>query len=306
MQIVIERPLTQTFECDENNKLIGELVDDSSVYGSFKLVCDRVTMRAMLGSLSFVGFMFGAMIGGAVSDKTGRKKCSILSSLLMLIGSQCWAANSYYSYGILRLICGIGTGCGMVGIFVLQMELVSKGHRGWMGGFGLNGSWSLGGIVVCIAAANIHAAAPSAPVSFASEWRKVALVTVCCAAVQMVLVFFSDETPTWLLSQGRVEEAWAVLERAASKNKTQVPARATCILSIAKKEDSKNSVTSANEGSTYGRQLQDIILKDEEPPKGAPSAPLLPDKSGIQLMFSRELNMGVPMWRTTLLNFLCW
>eukprot|EP00960_Hanusia_phi_P003896 114767-Hanusia_phi.AAC.4 len=147
--------------CDATSGgFVGEFVDRSSVSVSFSLVCSREVLRGSLGSIFFSGFGFGSFFGGILSDKIGRRKAIFVVNALQLVGSGSFVASNYYVYALFRLFAGAGCGAGIVVNFVLMMEFVGNKHRGWMGGFGMNGLWSLGGLVIGLLASFIHEVMP--------------------------------------------------------------------------------------------------------------------------------------------------
>jgi hypothetical protein len=64
-----------------------------------------------------------------------------------------------------------------VGNYVLMMEMASKKHRGWLGGFGLNGLWSVGSVLVAQAGAVAHRMAEKQALGI-KEWQAVSLTTM--------------------------------------------------------------------------------------------------------------------------------
>jgi MFS family permease len=284
-QIVTERPLVVPFECDENNQLVGTLVDDSSVFGTFQLVCDKTTMRASVSSGTFIGFMLGTIFAGWMTDAHGRKASSIMSCILMVIGTQCWVAPNVTAYMILRLISGMGCGFGMCGVYVCVMELVSRPHRGWIGSIGLNGMWSFGGVVSALVAMNVHQAAVDGTFDLGdtvTEWRAIGLFVAILSFLGLLVVFATTETPTWYLSKGRAADAWDVLDKIAATNgrKGPLPSRETHHLVLVKNQKQNPTEGDGSASADEGRS--------------------------ILALFSTIPICGVPIWRVTLISMLGW
>ena len=284
-QIVTERPLVVPFECDENNQLVGTLVDDSSVYGTFQLVCDKTPMRASVSSGTFIGFMIGTIFAGWMTDAHGRRASSIMSCILMVGGTQSWVAPNATAYMILRLFSGMGCGFGMCGIYVCVMELVSRPHRGWIGSIGLNGTWSFGGVVSALVAMNVHQAAVDGAFDLGqtvTEWRAVGLFVAILSFMGLLVVFATTETPTWYLSKGRAADAWDVLDKIAATNgrKGPLPSRETHHLVLVKNQ--KQNPTEGDGGASAD------------------------EARSVLALFSTIPICGVPIWRVTLISMLGW
>jgi hypothetical protein len=67
--------------------------------------------QSMITSVVFIGFFFGALFWGAISDVIGRKKVLIcVSTLILIFGVASAAAPEYYTLLLLRCLAGFGIG----------------------------------------------------------------------------------------------------------------------------------------------------------------------------------------------------
>jgi len=118
-------------------------------------------------------------------------------------------APDYWSLLIFRAICGFGVG-GSTVAFDLLAEFVPTQARGNFL-MAINYSWTAGGMFVV----GMAWAVLSSP----SGWRELAYLTAAPILLACVAgVFFLPESPRWLLTQGRKEEAVQVILDAARVN----------------------------------------------------------------------------------------
>eukprot|EP00802_Teleaulax_amphioxeia_P011014 Tamp_11044.p1 GENE.Tamp_11044~~Tamp_11044.p1 ORF type:complete len:605 (+),score=63.72 Tamp_11044:41-1816(+) len=230
-QVVVERaPATMcsTFEdtaCQDcsDGRFLGQIMDTATVAATFELLCDRAVLRGYLGSVFFFGFGIGSYAGGLLSDRIGRLRSLYVVDALMCAGSLSALAGSYTSYLLLRFVAGLGCGSGIVVSFVLMLEFIGAKHRGWMGGFGMNGLWAVGGVVVGLQGAAVHAAYRDGRASMLYEWQAVAMLPLVLSILHAFATVLLPESPRWLAAQGNLDEARRVLERAAVVNGSSLP-----------------------------------------------------------------------------------
>ncbi|KAE9002225.1 hypothetical protein PR002_g17687 [Phytophthora rubi] len=156
-------------------------------------------------------WIFGAVIGslccGYFSDKFGRKKVLMFNCIFMIAGGITQAtASCIWTFAAGRLIAGLasGTATGTVGAYVNEL---SPPHMRNTLGLGLQISTTIG-----ILFPSIYFVL--AGTSFAYGWRYVAAFP--CVLGLLFLLFaplLSVESPAWLLTQNRREEARLVITR---------------------------------------------------------------------------------------------
>jgi MFS family permease len=149
------------------------------------------------------GAVIGALLGGWLSDKIGRRTV-FLSTMLMFIVlaiAQAFAPNMVWLV-IIRLVLGIPLGSDISNGYTYIMESMPKGEREVMGNrwqfmFALGEVATLGVIAVLIVAELPHDLV----------WR----VTLGLGAVPAAVIFFMrhdlPETAIWLIRHGRFREA---------------------------------------------------------------------------------------------------
>jgi putative MFS transporter len=165
----------------------------------------KVTTIALFSSATFAGMLVGSVIGGVISDHVGRKRALIGTTLFYagfsLLNAFAWNPASLL---VTRLLTGIGisamTVVGIAYISEIYPARLRGGFQGWVLTLGLTG-------VPCTALV-ARLVAPIAPWGWRLifVWGSIGLLFPLFARVL-------EESPRWLESHGRLEEADAVLDR---------------------------------------------------------------------------------------------
>lgn len=163
-----------------------------------------------IGSATFVGYILGALISGKLADRFGRKNIMIAGLIIYCFSAFfCAASNSFYQILAARCFGGIGIGAESVIIAPFLTEFVPQKYRGRFAG-GMSGFISLG----FVAAALIGYL--TIPVS-QSGWR--VFFVICGLPLLLVPLWAAilEESPVWLASQNRLQDAARVLSRVYGK-----------------------------------------------------------------------------------------
>jgi MFS family permease len=142
-----------------------------------------------------------------IADTFGRKICVGIGSGLVIVGSIIgMAIQNHWAFFGARVISGIGMGIAQTAAPLLATEIAHPRQRQTATAL-YNASWCLGAIG--------SAAATYATISIANSWswRVPCLLQVSYPLFQILgLMFFVPESPRWLVSKGRNDEALAILE----------------------------------------------------------------------------------------------
>jgi MFS transporter, putative metabolite:H+ symporter len=159
----------------------------------------------VLGSANFVGFFFGALFAGALGDLIGRRAVMMYALLLYCVASLVSAgAQSWPAFFVARVVAGVGTGAESAIIAPYLAEFVARRLRGAFTG-ALAGFFSFGFIAAALLGRFIVPASEEG-------WRVVLILT---ATPVLMLLWWRralPESPRWLESRGRAQEAAAVLD----------------------------------------------------------------------------------------------
>lgn len=94
---------SDTIKCDEF--IWNSRPNALSATQSFKLVCDKSTLRASADSLMMFGVLIGSYVFGDLSDKFGRKPIFMLSLLIQAVfGLLTSIAPEFITYSICRMV----------------------------------------------------------------------------------------------------------------------------------------------------------------------------------------------------------
>ncbi len=196
---------------------IGERLTER---GTLHITAGQVGLAA---SIYLLGEVCGALYFGQLADKLGRRKLFIVTLGIYLAGNLLTAFSFNLAFFIItRFIAGLGIGGEYAAINSAIDELIPADYRGRVD-LTINGTYWLGAMIG--AAANI---------AFLNEsifganfgWRLGLLVGPIIGAMVWGLRRHIPESPRWLLTHGRPDEADVVvdgIEREIVSNGTQLP-----------------------------------------------------------------------------------
>ena len=199
---------TLTDQCFENkvSSCTNLTFSESTIVADWSLVCDRNWLgKATMSALMF-GFLSGALFLGKVADSFGRKS-TLMLTLWGLIFSNLLSSNTgdLAVYFVSRFLVGFFVAGLAIAVAVLVSELVGPAHRG-MFGLATLVSFPLGIIALAFTA------------SFYRDWRQLCQFVSLLGLPFLLCHWYLVESPRWLLSQHRLEEAEAVLYTIARGN----------------------------------------------------------------------------------------
>ena len=158
-------------------------------------------------SMALWGTVVGALFGGYPTQKYGRKKVLIWIGILFTISSLGSAiAPSPYIFSFFRFIGGLGIGVSSVAAPTYVSEISTPASRGRLGAmYQFN-------IVFAILIAYVSNYLLKG-VGGENDWRYMLGVMAIPSLIYSILVFSIPESPRWLITKGREDEAKKVLAR---------------------------------------------------------------------------------------------
>ncbi len=186
-------------------------------YFDFFVVGYLVALLAPVWHLSYgqssvilIGSGFGSVIGallfGRIADRFGRKPALIAGTLLISLASAGVALvpdGAWIGFALLRTLIGIGLG-GAAGVqTTIAVELTPTRHRTFISGL-MMAPTSLGIILAAVLSSQLL------PII---GWRGLAAIGTAPGLIGLLLIWAMPESPRWLLSRGRFQDA----RRAAAK-----------------------------------------------------------------------------------------
>uniref|UniRef100_A0A3Q1C7U7 Major facilitator superfamily (MFS) profile domain-containing protein n=1 Tax=Amphiprion ocellaris TaxID=80972 RepID=A0A3Q1C7U7_AMPOC len=175
-----------------------------------------------LGSIVYLGMMFGAFFWGGLSDKVGRRQCLLIS--MSVNGFFAFLSSFVQGYSMFlfcRMVSGFGIGGAVPIVFSYFAEVLAREKRGehlsWLCMF-----WMIGGIY---ASAMAWAIIPHYGWSFSMgsayqfhSWRVFVVVCALPCVSAVVALTFMPESPRFYLEMGKHDEAWMVLKQIHDTN----------------------------------------------------------------------------------------
>ncbi|MDB4952980.1 MAG: major facilitator superfamily 1 [Myxococcales bacterium] len=185
--------------------IAGSIADRLREHGTLALSSSQVGLGA---SLYLFGEVAGALIFGRLADKLGRRKLFIVTLGIYLLGNALTAISpSFIFFAATRFIAGAGIGGEYSAINSAIDELIPASYRGRTD-LAVNGTYWLGAMIG--AAANFL---------FLNErlfgidlgWRLALLIGPVIGLLIWPLRRHIPESPRWLLTHGRPQEAEQVV-----------------------------------------------------------------------------------------------
>ncbi|KAK7421212.1 hypothetical protein QQX98_002342 [Neonectria punicea] len=152
-----------------------------------------------------IGTAVGVLYMPYINDRFGRKFCVILGSIVVAIGVviQSCAVN----VGMLiasRIIMGLGSPLSLAGAAQLVVELAYPKERSTIVGC-FQGTWYAGAILAAGVTLGTYDWANN------WSWRLPTLLQILPSVLTIIFIWFVPESPRWLVSKDRHEEALQIL-----------------------------------------------------------------------------------------------
>jgi MFS family permease len=166
------------------------------------------TEIGLSASAYLAGAVLGAAFFGYLTDRLGRKKLFNITLGLYLVAAMLTAFSwSFWSYALFRFLTGAGIGGEYTAINSAIQELIPARMRGWTD-LVINGSFWVG--AAAGAAGSLFLLDPAL---FAVDigWRLAFGIGAGLGLVILYLRRFVPESPRWLLTHGRADEAEQVV-----------------------------------------------------------------------------------------------
>jgi MFS transporter, putative metabolite transport protein len=158
----------------------------------------------LIGASALAGIFFGAPLFGWVTDRVGRQTMYVIDLLVFLVASIAqFFVEGALALLVLRLVMGIAIGADYAIGGALLSEFLPKKQRGTLLAC-LNAIWTVGFVAAYVVGYFLQELGPEA-------WRWMLVSSAVPTAIVLALRLGTPESPRWLLSKGRVEEARSVV-----------------------------------------------------------------------------------------------
>jgi MFS family permease len=166
------------------------------------------TEIGLAGSAYIAGAVLGAVFFGWLTDRLGRKKLFFITLAVYAVATAATALSwNAWSFMLFRFLTGAGIGGEYVAINSTIQELIPARVRGWTD-LAINGSFWVG---AAVAAAGSIILLDPAHFSPDVGWRVAFLIGGLLAIIIFIMRYWIPESPRWLMTHGRVDEARAII-----------------------------------------------------------------------------------------------
>ncbi|CAE7015332.1 hypothetical protein PTNB73_01251 [Pyrenophora teres f. teres] len=169
------------------------------------------TMTGLVTAIYDIGCAIGAVVAFVFGERIGRKRSIILANLIVVFGAAIQTASfDYWQMFVARIIAGVGVGLSTVAVPILQSETLPAHNRG--------------SLLVVQSALIIIGVAIASWLCFATlyaksslQWRFPVACQILFSLIVLALCPFLCETPRWLASRGKIDEAKHTISRLLDK-----------------------------------------------------------------------------------------
>ena len=168
---------------------------------------------AWIATANLIGMASGAIVWGGISDRIGRRTAFTLTLLVFSLFTVVGAfAPNFTIFLLARFLAGFGLGGCIPVDYSLVGEFTPAKHRGRVL-TAMDGWWPIGVTM---------AAFVSAWILGFGDFRHIMLVMVLPALLIVFVRLFVPESPMYLISVGRYQEADAILRRLVKRTGAQI------------------------------------------------------------------------------------
>ncbi len=162
----------------------------------------------LAASAYLAGAVLGALFFGWLTDRLGRKKLFFITLAVYLTATAATAFTwNIWSFALCRFVTGAGIGGEYAAINSTIQELIPARMRGWTD-LVINGSFWIGAAIGAVGSIVLLDPALIDP---DRGWRLAFLIGASLAFVIFFMRLWIPESPRWLMTHGRVDEAHRVI-----------------------------------------------------------------------------------------------
>ncbi|WP_432514872.1 MFS transporter [Kineococcus sp. SYSU DK001] len=158
-----------------------------------------------IGAAALAGIFLGSLVVGRITDRLGRRRLFTLDLVLLLVA--CLAqlvVTDATQLLVVRLVIGLAVGAEYaIGTALLSEFSPRRARPALLGA--LNAAWVVGFVLAYLVSTALRSAGAS--------WQVVLASSAVPVAVVLALRWGLPESPRWLITHGRTEEALAVVQR---------------------------------------------------------------------------------------------
>lgn len=169
-------------------------------------VGDNAVLKGSMSSWSTLGLVVGGVVSGVISDRFGRKKTLVTAIFIYALLTLPQAfAPSFEVFVFFRFCAGIGLGACIPTVTTCFTESTPTKYRAIFITLGM--AFMILGWVLAGVAGNLITNHPTQFIEGFENWRICFIIGAVPLLYSFLLHFVMHETPHWLASKGRKEEA---------------------------------------------------------------------------------------------------
>lgn len=164
-------------------------------------------MVSLIGASTLVGIFFGGLVLGYVTDLVGRQTMYVLDLLTFVVASVLqFFVGEGWQLLVLRFVLGVAIGADYPIATALLTEFTPRRHRGLLLSINLFFWWAGFAVAYVVGYFLVGMGEES--------WRWMLASSALPAALVLLMRLGTPESPRWLASKGRVDEARAAVRAA--------------------------------------------------------------------------------------------
>ncbi|XP_040004896.1 solute carrier family 22 member 4-like [Xiphias gladius] len=184
----------------------------STVVTEFNLVCGDQWKQPLTSLVYFLGGLCGCFVSGQLSDRFGRKPILFGSiAMLSVCSTAVTFAPTWSVFTVLFFMLGLGQIASYVAAFVLGSEILIGSTRVLFSSLCLPFMYVISMTLLPGTAYLVR------------NWRHLSLIMAVPGLACIPLWWMITESPRWLVSRGRLQEAELLLRSAALENRVEPP-----------------------------------------------------------------------------------
>lgn len=183
-----------------------------TISSELEWVCDKNSYQATAQSIFFIGAILGGFVIGWIADRFGRVPAAVSSNLIGCVGGFASTyAQNLTQFAAARFVMGMAYDNCMTMAYLLLLEYVAPKYRTLLANLSFAIFYSLFVTVL-----------PWLMLA-CGHWKTISLVTSLPLALALITPFYLPESPRWLLSKGRIDDAVNKVLVIGRINKKELP-----------------------------------------------------------------------------------
>ncbi|CAG7837136.1 unnamed protein product [Allacma fusca] len=199
---------------------------DATIPSEYNWVCDNAHYVADAHSAGTFGNVLGTIVLGTAADKFGRKPIYFLTLVIFIVFyyASIFLSSNFLTFIILKFLSGTAFPFMFSSPCMIAAELSGKNYRAWIYSC-IWMVWVFGNCLVPLVA------------YVTRHWFSFGVISALPAVFLFLYYKILQESPRWLISIGRMDDAGKIIESIAKYNGTEIhPELLKCALANIKKD----------------------------------------------------------------------